>query len=99
MPKIEDVEITDAQAEKVEAWLAANAKVTGWLDGYALGQSYIDTRARGGRGIGQRRAYVRFDHETAEAVPDLRGRGAGDIREFMQARAQARADLEAGPRR
>jgi hypothetical protein len=88
---IEGVEITDGQAEKVEAWLEANAKVPGWLDSFPMGSSYIDTRAAGGGGIGRRRAYVRLDHATAEAVPELRGRQASEVRGFMEARREASA--------
>lgn len=87
---IEDVEITDEQAVRVEAWLEANAKAPGWLDGYALGGAYIDPRS-GRSAIKERRAYVRIDDETARAVPQLRGKGANDIREFIEARRSAAA--------
>ena len=85
---IEDVEITDEQAQRVEAWLEANAKVPGWLNGYALGSAYVDPRA-GRRGLRQRKAYVGLDRETAAAVPELRGHDAAAIRAFLEERRPA----------
>lgn len=85
---IEGVEITDEQAGKAEAWLAANASVPGWLGGYALGAAYVDPRAAG-RGLARRKAYARLDTETAAAVPELRGRDAAAIRAFLEERRPA----------
>lgn len=95
--ELENVTITDEQAELVKRWVEANANVPGWLDGYALGQSYIDTRANGGRGIGKRREYVRLDHEVAKKVPELRGFWVKDIKEFMEAR-DLKAEQAVGPK-
>lgn len=83
---LENVEITDEQAILVKKWIEANKSVPGWLDSYALGDSYIDTRANGGRGIGKRREYVKLDHEVAKRVPQLRGVSPHDIKEFMRER-------------
>jgi hypothetical protein len=83
---LHDVTITDEQALLVNQWLDANSKVRGWLDSYALGQSYIDTRANGGKGITARRRYVALDHQVAAAVPELGGYHASDIRLFMAVR-------------
>lgn len=84
--ELENVTITNEQAELVERWLEANSKVPGWLDGYPLGGSYIDTRANGGRGISERRRYVKLDHQVAKEVPELRGFNADNIREFISER-------------
>ncbi len=86
MNALENTEITDEQANLVREWIEANAKVPGWLDGYALGQSYIDSRANGGKGIVARRRYVQLDHRVAKAVPELRGQSAHTVKEFMAAR-------------
>ena len=97
--ELEEVVITDEQAALVTEWLEANYKVPGWLDGHALGQSYIDSRVNGGRGITARRRYVSLDHRVASAVPELRGFRASDIREFVDERNQAaipQAGNEAG---
>lgn len=82
-----EVTITDEQAELVTKWLEANSKAPGWLDGYALGASYIDTRAKAGAKRDGRQAYVDLDHEIAEKVPELRGYASYDIREYLDARA------------
>lgn len=85
-PDLHDVTITDEQAGLVNQWLDANSKVRGWLDSYALGRSYIDSRANGGKGITARRRYVQLDHQVADAVPELGGYTAHDIRLFMAVR-------------
>lgn len=94
--ELETTTINDKQAHAVEAWLEANSKVPGWLDGYALGQSYIDTRANGGKGITQRRRYVQLDHQVAREVPELAGFSAQAIREFMGARVPDAEPTEGG---
>lgn len=84
--ELENVIITDKQAELIKDWIEANSKVPGWLDGYPLGQSYIDTRANGGRGIAERRRYVKLDHSVANSVPELRGYSVHDIKEYIAGR-------------
>ncbi len=86
-PKLENVTITDEQAELIKTWFEANSSVSGRINGYALGTSYIDTRANSGRGISERRRYVKIDHETAEKVPQLRGFYKEQIVQFMNQRA------------
>lgn len=89
-PDLHDVTITDEQATLVDEWLDANSKVRGWLDSYALGQFHIDTRANGGKGITARRRYVQLEHQVADAVPELGGYTAPEIRLFMEVRALER---------
>ena len=79
--------IDDTQAARLQEWSDANKAVRGWLDSYALGKSYIDLRANGGKGIVARRRYVSLDHAVAKEVPELAGYHAADIREFLTARA------------
>jgi hypothetical protein len=83
LKKLEDVNITDDQAEIIQEWIDANKKVPGGIGDYPLGHSYIDSRANGGRGITERRSYVKLDHEVAMKVPELRNCHVNDIREFM----------------
>lgn len=54
-------------------WIEASCHALGWLDGYGLGRSYIDSRARGGKTYAARRRYVELDHKTAGLVPALQG--------------------------
>lgn len=91
-----DVAITDEQADAIRNWLEANAKAPGWLDGYALGASYIDTRVKSGANKDGRQAYVDLDHATAEKVPQLRGRSAGSIREYLEVRVELEAPSAPG---
>jgi hypothetical protein len=85
---LEDVIVDDKQAARLEEWAAANKTVSGWLDSYALGESYIDTRANGGKGITARRRYVALDHAVAREVPALVGVHAADIKEFLVSRTR-----------
>jgi hypothetical protein len=87
--------VTEEQAEALRTWLEANAKAPGWLDGYALGAAYVDARVRAGSVSDGRKAYVAVDHATADQVPQMRGRSAGQIREFLASRDAA---PDAGPR-
>lgn len=86
--ELENVTIDDTQAARLEEWVAANKVVPGWLDGYPLGQSYIDTRANGGKGIAARRRYVSLDHAVAKEVPALAGFDVDSIKEFLAIRTQ-----------
>ncbi len=86
LSELENVDINDNQAARLQEWADANKSVRGWLDSYALGKSYIDLRANGGKGIVARRRYVALDHAVAKEVPELAGYHAADIREFLAAR-------------
>jgi hypothetical protein len=86
-PELENIVIEDHQAARLQEWVDANKTVPGWLDGYALGKSYIDTRAAGGKGITARRRYVSLDHAVAKEVPQLAGFHADQVKAFLDARA------------
>ncbi|TLX16288.1 hypothetical protein [Rhizobium sp. MHM7A] len=85
-PELENVTIEDHQAARLEEWVEANKTARGWLDSYALGKTYIDSRANGGKGITARRRYVSLDHAVAKEVPELAGYHAEDIKAFLAAR-------------
>lgn len=71
--------LTDDQVSALTEWTEAARTVPGWLDGYGLGQSYIDSRAKGGKGYAERQRYVTLDHATAKAVPELQGAAWGEV--------------------
>lgn len=79
------------QRQALETWIRASSTVTGWVDGYGLGRSYVDARQGRDRGAVQRKAYVRLDHATAKAVPELAGH---PWREVSQALATFHRDAE-----
>lgn len=78
--------LNDEQIAALSEWTDASKSVPGWIDGYGLGGSYIDSRAKGGKGYAERRGYVALDHATAEAVPDLRGARWQEVAEAIAQR-------------
>lgn len=80
------MELTDYQKALLQVWLAARETMLleSWIAGAPLGESWLDTHARDGRGSSKRMVYVRMDHETAKAVPQCAGHSADRIAALLK---------------
>jgi hypothetical protein len=75
--------ITDKkdQIYRIERYLAMADKVS--RGGYPVGGSYIDSRCGVGFGMPDEYDYVEYDHETARAIPAIRGLYKEDVTKYL----------------
>lgn len=73
------------QQVQLRAWLDLNTAAAEHtrITGYSLGNSYIDARANGGKGIALRRKYVKMDKQTAKLVPAVKGFTVDQVRALL----------------